>query len=436
MYGTNSLPLAGTTWQAAKRYFAFVTRTAILLLLSSACFADPPSVAPAAKPFLVLPVESTSRSDDPLAHDPRLKVRVTYKRRATTMGETLRTLSAQTGVKLVADGVELGLTDLSCAYEDVSLRDVLDSLSRVRNFVWKRRKDNALLLRDGYHEHQFDAHRPHTKAEAEMWRQGKKFLDAYKNLPENMRKDMTSISGAPSANPDGYGTPISDLPPAARQAVNAMFQAYLPEFSDAHPELDLKSRANPNNTSGLKVTISSNKQEGFQAFSIGVGQSGNGSAAGFSLDMPFMVFDDPRDNAERIVPKDAIPSGQWRGDKEDNQSRRGQSMENALLNKKVTLARHRYSLYEALQEMKAQTGVDFATQLLPSNNAARPFFACADMPLKNALEALCKARNYSDAYTSWTWTWGIRKSGIVLLHCTPDYLALNAPGAQTQTTRK
>ena len=131
---------------------------------------------------------SASVQDDPLAHDARLNARVTYKRRATTMGETLHALSAQTGVKLIANGVELDLTDLSCAYEDVPLRDVLDSLSRVRNFVWKRRKDNALLLQDGYNAHQFDPYRPHTEAETEMWRQGKKFLEAYKNLPPDMQK--------------------------------------------------------------------------------------------------------------------------------------------------------------------------------------------------------------------------------------------------------
>ena len=215
-----------------------------------------------------------------------------------------------------------------------------------------------------------------------------------------------------------------------------MFQAYLPEFADTHPTLDLKSRANPNDTSKLKVTISSDKQEGFQAIHIGIGQTGNDSVAGFSLDMPFMVFDDPRDNVERIVPKDASANNHWRSDREDAQSRREQEAEEVRLNKKVTLSSHRYSLYEALQEMKAQTGIDFATQLLHPKDPARPFFACANMPLKDALDALCKTHTYSDAHTSWTWTWGIRKSGVALLHCTPDFLKPNSPAAPPQTSRK
>ena len=418
----------------APRHSAFVLTWGSILFLAIYCLSAKgkiPPISPAV-PTAISTQQSASAQNDPLAHDSRLKVHITYKRRATTIGETLRTLSAQTGVKLIADGVELGLTDISCAYEDVPLRDVLDSLSRVRNFVWKRRKDNALLLQDGYNEHQFDAYRPHTEAEAEMWRQGKKFLAEFNKLPAGMQKDMTAIPGAPSPNPEGYGTPVASLLPVAQQAINAMFQAYMPEFAASHPELNLSNRCN--DTSRSRVTLSSDKQEGFQAIHIGIGQAGNNSVAGFSLDMPFMVFTDPRDNVERIVSKDTPASSAWRSDKEDEQSRREYDLENARLNKKVTLASHRYSLYEALQEIKTQTGVDFATQLLHPKTSSGPFFACADMPLKDALNALCKAHSYADEHT--TWTWGICKSGVLLLHCTPDFLPPNSPAVPVQTTRK
>lgn len=327
-------------------------------------------------------------------------------------------LTTQTGVKLIAEGVELGTTSFACVYEDVTLHDVLDSLSHLNNYAWKRRKDQALALQDGYDATQLDVFRPHTEEEAEMWRQGKKLLEAYNKLPPNVKNAM--------GGQYEYGAAFGDLPAEAQSAARAMLRA-------KQQQLTNEGKSSPLDPAHLENTLvrmgGVNHQEGLDQYGFSIRDKGqddydaNGKLTGHrfgeSHDVSFMIFADPRDNVERIVPKGDAYSRTWHGDTEDERSRREYDMADARLNAKVTLTSHRRSLYEALQEMQAQTHFSFATTLLDPKDESRPFFACDGMPLQRAVDSLCKAHGFAARGVTWTWTWGIRKSGVLLFHCTP-----------------
>ena len=372
--------------------------------------------------------DPSRRKVDALANDERLKVRVSLQRRATTISEVLRLLNKQTGVKLISDGVELGMTDVAVSYHDTSLGDVLDSLSRIHNCEWKRRKDGALILQEGFDAGRFDIFRPRTEAEAEIWRQGAKFLNQFNKLPSDTQNTMNSPSN---------GTEFGKLPSEAQNIVRAMLQADLQDQA----EQGKTSTLNPDQMQNLLIHMQPvNRQEGFRGYALGVQDKGKddfdsngkllGHTFGESHTLPFMVFDDPRDNVPRVVPKDQIGGMRWRGDKEDALARQENGTNTSGLNKLVTLARHRYSLYEALSEMATQAQFNFAIPLTDAKDSVRPFFACSNLPLRDALDALCKTHSTIAGRLERRCTWGPCKSGTLLLHTTPLLVpGLDAPDA-------
>ncbi len=341
------------------------------------------------------PITNTTASKlNPLDNDPRLRIKVTLKRRLTRVAEALRELSIRTKVKLEAEGNEVRPARLSFSYKDISLKDILDSIAAVHNWEWERRKGGILILRERDNTALQNALRPHSQAQAEIYRKGREFVNLLSKQSQELQNSLWAhpMRGFPLPNGIGFG----ELPTPMQQVLRDMLAARREEL--AEQGLD-GGHLSPEALDGTRLWMETYPGEGVTSYHLMVFDERGGCGINFN------VFSDPNESSQ-VVPES---SPIWYGASEDTTSQE-QASNDPRLNQRVTLDVRSETILDALRELAPQVPLNFAAEVSVYDPIKRSF-VCKEKPLKAVLDKLAMLYHY---------TWGYRKSGIFMFHLAPD----------------
>jgi hypothetical protein len=359
------------------------------------------------------PSSVTAGKFGPLDNDPRLLIRVSLSSEATTIDRALYALTKRTGVKLIAEGNEVGPTRCSFRYHEIPLKELLESIAALRRFAWERREHGLLVLKEGYDPHRFDIYRPHSRAQAERNRLGRELTRQFNQLPPDLQHAM---QGGPKGPADGVA--FGSLPAGMQQTIADMIAA---DQADMAAQGQGGSFDYGNLDNSLVSVSPVNQQEGFNSLSWHVNQP-SVSSGGLGVatqkpagsNMPVVTFTDPRDQDDRIVPPEQnFLAPPWYPDEDDAASRREALSQDERLKALVTLHLEGITLPQALQELALKAGFSFVGQDNGQTPLKRKTLDFEAIPVKDALNRL--AAIYSDTVNDQRlgYTWGERRSGIL-----------------------
>lgn len=340
---------------------------------------------------------------DVLARDARLNVKVSTRRRAATLPETLDLLSAMTKIKLKVEGLELENAQIGLRFQDAPLRTVLRSLATLFHVQWRRDPDNSLTL---YLPPEYDFLRPRNEAQAEIYRKGRELLLLFAQTSEAFQNDMQNRHDPHFYAPDGVA--FSDCPPVMQKMLGEMLATHLQDKQAAGYPSDFGK----NNLNDTRVRLTTTPQNGATEYNLVFGTNDEG------VSFNFTVFHDASQDYH-VVPFAELKGEASRREAANERSRQQAMLKDARLKKRISLKLENATFAQALQVLASKADVDVLAAAPARSEKAT--LTLVNVSLKDALDRLCERFHTRDDLPAFQyhWSWGWQASGLFVFGFAP-----------------
>ncbi len=349
---------------------------------------------------------TAARRNALLETDPRLNVRVSLKREATTQDEAVSALGRMTKIRMRVEKDNEGPAGMSFRFQNVPLKHVLDGIAAVYGWVWVR-KEGVWILQPN-HALDHDSLRPHTRAQAEIFRGGRELLKELDKQPAQFLARL--FSRDIPLQPEGLA--FGELPAGVQRPVSAMLAA------NRRDRASQGDNYTPPLDDNCRVSLEKSVDQDFTHYTVNV--SNNEAGASFS----FCIFNDPAENTDQVVHYQDMPtSADFEFDKDDAASRLAALDADPRLKQRFSLRMRYATLSDALHALAPRAGFDFAAfyQDSGANVPERKSFTFVNLPLAAILDRLAALYGRTSAFHGrQAHTWGERTSGVIIFHLGPE----------------
>ncbi len=340
--------------------------------------------------------EQKPASKDVLAHDARLKVKVSLRRKLTTLPEALDTLSAMTKIKMKVEDKELETSPLGLSFQSAPLRTILREIAALYNAQWQRDPDNYLTLRP---LPEYDFLRPKNETQAEIYRKGREFMSQFARLSETFQNDMQNRHDPNFYAPEGVA--FSDCPPAMQGLLGEMLAASLQDQQAAGMPSDFPQ----DKLNDTRVRLDVTPQNGATEYLIMLAAPRQGACISFT------IFHDAREDYH-VVPLATFSADIARLVTANARSQQQALQREPRLKNRLSLKLQNVTIAQALQILAVKAGLDMLAKR--PDLAATKSLTLVNVSLKEALDRLCAQYEFRALHTDirYQCTWGWQESGV------------------------